>query len=182
MSRIGKRIIKIPENVEINFSNDFKKITVNGPLGILKKNLSGKIKIKIENNELTTNLSENFKKKDYPLWGTTNSLIKNFIDGVTVGYKKQLIVSGLGYKVFLKGNTLEMNLGFSDTKIFKFPEEIKIEVEKNTLITVSGIDKEIVGLISSKIKKIRKIEPYKGKGIAYVGEKIKRKVGKTASG
>ncbi len=181
MSRIGKRLISIPADVTFSVSPNFCEIEVKGPLGSLHKTLPGLVPIKVANQQISTLMPTIRPKENYPLLGTTNSLISNWIEGVTKGFSKKLIITGLGYKAILKDKILELNLGFSHLIFYPIPTEIKIEVSNNTIVTISGIDKEKVGLVASQIRKFKKTEPYKGKGVRYDNEIVHRKVGKTAS-
>ena len=177
MSRIGKQIIQIPQGVTVETVEDF--IIVKGPKGELKKALNPIVKVNITDSEVTVKVDNENDKKERSLWGTFASHIKNMVVGVTEGYKKQLEINGVGYRVAMQGKDLKMEVGFSHSVIFDVPEGITLTVEKN-LITVEGIDKELVGQIAAEIRAIKKPEPYKGKGIKYVDEVIRRKAGKAA--
>ncbi|MDD3006302.1 MAG: 50S ribosomal protein L6 [Candidatus Pacebacteria bacterium] len=175
MSKIGKKAIEIPSGVTVTLG-DKNKVSVKGPKGELAASFDAEIKIVIEGNELTVNPRKDIKRL-YALWGLTRSLIANMIEGVVKGYEKKLELQGVGYKVVLKGNDLDLALGFSHPVLFKAPEGIKFVVEKN-VITIAGIDKQSVGQVAAEIRKLRKPEPYKGKGVRYVGEQVRRKAGK----
>ena len=177
MSRIGKQIIQIPQGVTVETVEGF--IIVKGPKGELKKALNPIVKVNITENEVTVKVDNENDKKERSLWGTFASHIKNMVVGVTEGYKKQLEINGVGYRVAMQGKDLKMEVGFSHSVIFDVPEGITLTVEKN-LITIEGIDKELVGQIAAEIRAIKKPEPYKGKGIKYVDEVIRRKAGKAA--
>jgi len=174
MSRVGKQTILIPEKTEVTKSDGV--ITVKGPLGELKREMKDVIDVKIEGNEITFT-----PKQDSPftkaLWGTYASHVKNMVDGVNKLYEKKLIVEGVGFKVELKGRELGLVLGFSHLINVAIPEGLEVVVEKNN-ITISGINKELVGQFSAQIKALKKPEPYKGKGVRYEGEVIRRKQGK----
>ncbi len=174
MSRIGKQTIVIPEKTEVTKSDGV--IMVKGPLGELKREFKDIIEVKIDGNEIILN-----PKEETPftraLWGTYASHIKNMIDGVNKLYEKKLIVEGVGFKVELKGKELTLALGFSHPVNIEIPENVEVAVEKNN-ISISSIDKELVGQFAAKIKAFKKPEPYKGKGIRYEGEIIRRKQGK----
>jgi len=176
MSRIGKQTIEIPEKTEITKNDGL--ISVKGPLGELKREFKDDIEIVIDGKEIKLK-----PKQESPfssaLWGTYASHIKNMVDGVNTAYEKKLIVEGVGFKVEIVGKELVLNLGFSHQIKVGIPEDLNIVVEKNT-ITISGINKETVGQFASKIKSLKKPEPYKGKGIRYEGEVIRRKQGKKA--
>jgi len=176
MSRIGKEPIKIPENVEVEIKN--QKIEVTGPKGELKRILHPHVKVEIENGILFVkrHSDDNFQKS---LHGLYRSLINNMIIGVTNGFSKSLEIIGVGYKVEKKGSCVVLNLGFSHPIVFSPPKEINIELRKQ-IIDISGIDKELVGQVAAKIRSFKPPEPYKGKGIRYVGEEVKKKAGKAA--
>ncbi len=174
MSRIGKKIIVIPEKTEVTISDGLA--TVKGPQGTLSRHFKKNITIQIENKEITlTPKVESLENK--ALWGTYASHLKNMITGVNTPYVKKLILEGIGFKSEVKGNNLVLALGFSHPVNVSIPEGLKVTAEKN-LIAVSGIDKELVGGFTASVRALKKPEPYKGKGMRYEGEKIKRKQGK----
>lgn len=174
MSRIGKKPIQIPENVKIEIEG--QKITVKGPLGELFHEVRPEIGLKIEEGKVI--LFPQIKtKKTKDFWGLERALVNNMVEGVTKGYEKNLEIKGLGYKAALEGDELVLKVGFTHPVKMKKPEDVKISVKGN-IITVSGIDKAKVGQLAAKIRKVKKPEPYKGKGIRYLGEKVRRKVGK----
>ena len=174
MSRIGKQLIKIPEKTEINVSGGI--LVVKGPLGELTRKLRPEVEIKIEDgNVVAIPVSESVFSRS--LWGTYASHVSNMISGVNNAFEKKLIVEGVGFKAEVKDKDLVMNLGFSHNVVMKIPDDLNVTVEKN-VVTVSGIDKERVGRFSSDIRAKKKPEPYKGKGIRYEGEVIRRKQGK----
>ncbi|MFC1662768.1 50S ribosomal protein L6 [Patescibacteria group bacterium] len=182
MSRIGKKQIAIPDKVTVEVSASL--ITVKGPKGELKVKLHHHVKVDKDDKTMTVTVKDNNNKFDRSLWGLSRMLIANSITGVTDGYEKKLEINGVGYKAVAKGQILELNVGFSHPVEFKLPEGITAKVEKNIII-ISGIDKQQVGEVSAQIRAIRKPEPYKGKGIKYVDEVIRRKAGKvvkTAAG
>jgi large subunit ribosomal protein L6 len=178
MSRIGKKPIKITKGVNIEQSGDV--ITVKGPKGTLNMQINPVIKYEINNDEILFSRSSDIKREK-ALHGLYAILMKNMITGVTEGYSKKLELVGIGYRAELKQGFLFLNLGFSHPVIFHPPEGIKIEVLNDTTIQISGIDKQLVGLVASKIRSLKKPEPYKGKGIKYEGEHIRRKAGKAAA-
>ena len=178
MSRIGKLPVDIPENVTIDLA-DNNLLTVKGPKGELKKQFSDKMNLSIENNQLKVTIQEE-NKFSHSLHGLTRSLIFNMVEGVTTGYSKKLEIVGVGYKAEMKGKKLLLTIGYSHPIILGVSEDITIQTPSPTEIIVSGIDKELVGLVAAKIRSFRKPEPYKGKGIKYSGEHIRRKAGKTA--
>ncbi len=166
----------IPEGVTVTVDGDL--IMVKGPKGELKRRLAREIKVELAVKELVVGIAKQ-TKRSAALWGLSRMLIANMVEGVKNGFVKKLEIEGIGYKVALQGNNLILNLGFSHPVNFKAVPGITFKVEKN-IIAVSGIDKEAVGQAAANIRKIRKPEPYKGKGIHYLGEVIKRKAGKKA--
>jgi large subunit ribosomal protein L6 len=174
MSRIGKKEIVVPANTEVKMENGY--FSVKGPLGSLEKQFRNNIEIKIENNtvKLTPKRNDILTKA---LWGTYASHILNMIEGVNKPFEKKLSVEGVGYKSEVSGNTLILSVGFSHQVKLEIPEGVKVTAEKNQ-ITVTGIDKEAVGAFAAKTRSVKKPEPYKGKGIRYVGEVVKMKQGK----
>ncbi len=174
MSRIGKQIIEIPQGTEPSFNDSV--FSVKGPKGQLSKELRGPVSINIEDGKITLNPdSEDSNAK--ALWGTFASHIKNMIQGVNEEFVKKLVIEGVGYRAEMKGKTLVLSVGFSHPVELNIPEGLTVAVEKDT-VTVSGIDKEAVGQFTAEIRAIKKPEPYKGKGIRYEGEIIRRKEGK----
>ena len=174
MSRISKKPIAIPEKTEVTYSAG--TITVKGPLGQLTKEFRPEIEVKIENSEVTLTPSRS-SLDVMALWGTYGSHLKNMIAGVHTPYVKKLIVEGIGFKSDVKGKDLHLALGFSHPVKVTIPDNLKVTAEKNT-ITISGIDCESVGQFSAKVRSLKKPEPYKGKGIRYSDEVIRRKQGK----
>lgn len=174
MSRIGKKIITIPEKTEIIISDGL--VSVKGPQGTLSKFFKNNIEIVIDGKEINLNpKSQTLENK--ALWGTYGAHLKNMIVGVNTPYTKKLILEGIGYKSEVKGNNLVLSLGFSHPVNVSIPEGLKVTAEKN-LISVTGIDKELVGEFTARVRALKKPEPYKGKGMRYEGEVIKRKQGK----
>lgn len=179
MSKIGKKPINIPAGVKFSIDKD-NKVVVVGARGKLEYVLNPKIDVEFKDNKVCLSV-KNDSKKSYILWGTSRALIANMIYGVEKGYEKKLELQGVGYKVFLKGKDLELSIGFSHKIVFKVPENIEFKADKN-VITISGIDKQLVGQVAASIRNLKKPEPYKGKGIRYVGEQVRRKVGKKVAG
>lgn len=175
MSRIGKKPINIPKDVKVEIKDGF--VFVEGPKGKLSRAFSNRINLEIKDNLLFVKRISDIKF-DKALHGLMRSLIFNMIKGVTEGYTKELEIIGVGFRAQVQGNNLNMQLGFSHPVNFPIPEGIKIETPKQTQIVVRGIDKEKVGGAASQIRAIHPPEPYKGKGIRYVGEYVKKKVGK----
>jgi len=174
MSRIGKKPIKIPEGVEVNISGDL--IVIKGPKGELSQKIRPEIKVEIKEGQIFVSPKIETKKTK-AFWGLTRSLLANNIKGVVKGYEKKLVIEGLGYKAEMEGEDLVLRVGFTHPIKIRQPEGIKLSVDKN-IITISGIDKGLVGQVAAKIRKVRPPEPYKGKGIKYLGEVVKRKPGK----
>jgi large subunit ribosomal protein L6 len=177
VSRIGKKPINI-KDVEVKLNG--KNIKVKGKLGELSRDIHPNIIVKVEGNELNVT-RPNDQKVNRALHGLTRALIQNMVTGVTEGFTKTLDIVGVGYRAELKGAGLFITIGYSHPIYFIPPKEIKLEVPAPTQIKISGIDKELVGLIAAKIRSFRKPEPYKGKGIKYSDEIIVRKAGKTAA-
>jgi large subunit ribosomal protein L6 len=176
MSRIGKRPIQIPSKTEVTV--DGNVVTVKGPLGELKRSFNKFVKISVgEEGVQVSPADESLDAKAF--WGTYASHIKNMIAGVNEHYKKALIIEGVGYKANVVGENVVLNIGFSHPVSIKIPEGIKCEIEKEN-IRISGIDKEVVGEFAATLRSKKKPEPYKGKGIRYAGEIIRRKEGKKA--
>ena len=176
MSRIGNRILEIPEGVTV--TTDGNIVTVSGPKGQLSTEINSHITVKQEGNELKVERDSDTYKNFH---GTANANIANMITGVTKGFEKQLEIVGVGYRFAVKGNDLVVTAGYSHPVSVKIPEGITIDNPSNTEITIKGIDKRLVGELAANIRKIRKPEPYKGKGIRYKDEHIIRKVGKKAA-
>ena len=177
MSRVGKKPILIPEGVEVKIEE--QKVEIKGPKGELSLEIRPEIKVERKENQILA-LPQRQVKKTKAFWGLTRALLANAIQGVTKGYEKKLEIQGIGYKPSLDGKDLNLQIGFTNPVKIKAPEGIGFLVEKN-IITISGIDKGLVGEIAAKIRKIRPPEPYKGKGIRYLGEIVKRKAGKKAA-
>ena len=175
MSRIGKNPIEIPAGVDVTING--ADVTVKGPKGTLSHVVPEPISAAIDEGKVVvTRPSDDRVARS--LHGLTRTLIANMVEGVTKGFSKQLEIAGTGYRVVAKGKDLEFSLGFSHTVFVQAPEGIEFSVESQTKFTVSGIDKQLVGETAARIRKLKKPEPYKGKGIHYVGETIRRKVGK----
>lgn len=178
MSRIGKKPVEIVKGVQITKKDDL--IEVKGPKGVLNMQITGGVNAELKDNEVVFTRINDYKKNK-ALHGLYRALLNNLIIGVTEGYTKKLELVGIGYKAELKGEKLVLLLGYSHPIVFIAPKEVKIEVPSPTSIVISGIDKQLVGLIAAKIRSFREPEPYKGKGIKYEDEKIRRKAGKTAA-
>jgi large subunit ribosomal protein L6 len=177
MSRIGKKPITVPSGVEVNI--DGQDVSVKGPKGALSLTVAEPITVvKAENGELTVARPDD-ERRNRSLHGLTRTLVANLIVGVTEGYTTKMEIHGVGYRVALKGKDLEFALGYSHPVPIEAPEGISFTVENPTRFSVSGIDKQKVGQISANIRRLRRPDPYKGKGVRYEGEQIRRKVGKT---
>jgi large subunit ribosomal protein L6 len=177
MSRIGKQPIEIPDGV--NVAVDPGRVTVNGPLGELTQNVPVRMKIeKADGTLVVTRPTE--RGDDRALHGLTRSLVANMVEGVTRGFEKKLEIQGVGYRAALRGTALELNVGFSHTVVVDPPAGITFDVPVPTQVIVKGIDKQQVGEIAAEVRAVRPPEPYKGKGIRYEGEYVRRKVGKRA--
>ena len=176
MSRIGRLPITVPSGVEVTL--DGREVTVKGPKGTLSHTVAEPIEVAMEDGKVTVTRPNDINTVR-ALHGLTRSLINNMVVGVTEGYKKTLVIQGVGYRVVAKGKNLEFSLGYSHPITVEPPEGITFTVERPTQLTVEGIDKQKVGEIAANIRKLRKPDPYKGKGVRYADEKIRRKVGKT---
>ena len=183
MSRIGKLPITVPEGVEINIS-DNNLVSVKGKLGELQQQLHKAMKLKLENGKLTIDRPSE-SKEHKSLHGLSRALINNMVIGVTEGYTTEQELVGVGYKANARGQVLELALGYSHSIFLELPEEVKVETVtergKNPLIVLKSHDKQLIGQVAAKIRSFRKPEPYKGKGILFKGEQIRRKAGKAAA-
>lgn len=177
MSRIGKRILNIPEGVTVTTSNN--SVAVEGKLGKLTKTFPNNITITIDGNSIKVDRKNN-EKFSKQMHGTANSLINSMIIGVSQGFKKELKIVGVGYRAALQNDKLTISVGYSHPVILTVPQNIKLELPKPTIVIISGVDKELVGQFSAEIRKTRKPNVYSGKGIMYTDEHIIRKEGKTA--
>ena len=183
MSRIGNKPINISDGVTIDVS-DKNLVTVKGPKGALTQQVDPDLMLEIVDGSLVVKRPTE-QKRHKAMHGLYRSLINNMVEGVSAGYKKELELVGVGYKAAVQGKLLELNLGHSHSIFFEIPEELSVSAEtlkgKNPTVTLEGIDKQLIGHVASKIRSLRKIEPYKGKGVRFVGEQIRRKAGKTAA-
>jgi large subunit ribosomal protein L6 len=182
MSRIGKQPIVIPQGVTITVGKD-NVVTVKGPKGELKEAVDRDIIVEVKDGEVTFNRPTD-QGRHRAMHGLYRSLVSNMVKGVTEGFEKKLELVGVGYKAASQGNILDLALGYSHNIIFEVPSELKVataqEKGQNPTITITGIDKQLLGAVAAKIRSLRKPEPYKGKGVKYVGEFIRRKAGKAA--
>jgi large subunit ribosomal protein L6 len=178
MSRIGKLSIKLPEKVSVSFKDG--SVTVSGPKGTLVKNLRFDGTFLAENNELRISTGD-LSKEGKARYGLVRSVVNNMVTGVTSGYKKTLKIVGVGYKAQLQAKALMLNLGYSHVINYAIPEGIKVEVPDPNTVVVSGNDRELVGQVSSNIRNFKPPEPYKGKGVMYSDERVRRKAGKAGA-
>jgi large subunit ribosomal protein L6 len=177
MSRIGNKPVEIPDKVKVNIDND-GAISVEGPKGKLSWKLPRDISGKLDNNRVTLARSAETRSVR-ALHGLSRALVHNMVQGVSEGFIKQLEIEGVGFKAAVQGSNLNLSLGFSHPILFSIPKEIKITVADNTKLTIQGIDKKLVGQVAADIRRFFPPEPYKGKGVRYAGEQIRRKEGKT---
>lgn len=182
MSRIGKKPVPVPAGVTVTVGND-GVVTVKGPKGELKQAIDRDIKVEVKDGHVEfARPTDQIRHR--ALHGLYRSLVSNMVKGVTEGYKKNMELVGVGYKASSQGNLLDLSLGYSHNIIFEIPKEIKVataqEKGQNPTITLEGVDKQLVGAVAAKIRSLRKPEPYKGKGVKFVGEVLRRKAGKAA--
>ena len=163
---------------EVKIASDPSKIEVTGPKGLLTQPLPQGISISVDEGKILV-LRADDQRTSRALQGLTRSLVANMVTGVTQGFEKKLEIVGVGFRVDLQGSTLKLTLGYSHPILYPLPKGIKVEIEKQTLLTVKGIDRQQVGIVAAKLRSIKPPEPYKGKGIRYAGERIRKKVGKT---
>ena len=178
MSRIGKEPINFSDNVDVNLNGN--KINIKGSKGESFYITPDCIHVEVKENQIVVSRGDD-KKFSKAMFGTVRSLINNMIIGVTEGYKKNLIIEGVGYKAQLKGNEIVLSLGFSHDIVYKIPDGITINVDSGTNISVEGIDKQLVGQVAARIRDYSPVEPYKGKGVRYANEQVRRKEGKAVA-
>ncbi len=178
MSRVGKAPITIPDDVKVEVVNNL--VTATGPKGQLAVQVHPNLQIEVENNAITVKRPDD-SKTFRSLHGLSRTLVNNIVEGVKNGFEKRLEIIGVGYRAEMKGNKLLLSLGYSHQIMFEPPDQIQFAVEGNTNIIVRGISKELVGQVAAKIRSFKKPEPYKGKGIRYAGEVVRKKAGKTAA-
>ena len=183
MSRIGLAPIEVPQGVEITIGDD-NLVTVKGPLGQLSEQVKGDITVEMKDGSIEV-VRQNEQKQTKAYHGLYRSLINNMIEGVSKGWEKKLELVGVGFRASNKGQELELSLGFSHNVVFLLPDEITIETQmergKNPTVSLKSHDKQLIGQVAAKIRSLRKPEPYKGKGVRFVGEQIRRKAGKSAA-
>ena len=182
MSRIGKQLITVPAGVTITVGND-NVVTVKGPKGELKQAIDRDIKVEVKDGQASV-VRPTDQIRHRALHGLYRALINNLVKGVTEGYSKKLELIGVGFKAASQGNVVDLALGYSHNIIFEVPKELKVATEQlkgqNPVITLEGIDKQLIGQVAAKLRSLRKPEPYKGKGVRYVGEVVRKKAGKAA--
>lgn len=176
MSKVGKLPVAIPAGVTVTVANNV--VTVKGPKGELKQDFSSDVKVEVKDNEVVVSL-ENTTKQANAFHGLYRNLINNMVVGVTTGFTKTLVITGVGYRAEIQGKILMLNLGFSNDIFVTIPEGLTVTADAQGKVSISGISKQLVGEFSAQIRKLRMPEPYKGKGIRYENEVIRRKVGKT---
>jgi large subunit ribosomal protein L6 len=177
MSRIGKRPVVLPKGVTAQVAG--QRITVKGPKGEIGRTVHADLTVAVEDGGIVVRRPSD-ENRHKALHGLTRTLVANMVEGVTKGYQKALEIQGVGYKAEAKGPNVQLLVGFSHPVLYKPPQGIKIAIENNTLLRIDGVDKELVGQVAAEIRAVRPPEPYKGKGIRYVGEQVRRKAGKTA--
>ena len=177
MSRIGNKAVEIPDKVKVNIDNE-GAVSVEGPKGKLSWRLPRDIKGSVKDNRISL-VREAETRSVKALHGLSRSLVHNMVQGVSEGFSKQLEIEGVGFKAAVQGSTLNLSLGFSHPVLFPIPKEIKITIAEGTKLTIQGIDKKLVGQVTADIRRFYPPEPYKGKGVRYAGEQIRRKEGKT---
>lgn len=178
MSRVGKAPIAVPDKVEVKF--DAPSLTVKGPNGVLQMAVSDQVKLEMDADRIRV-IAVHENRKCRATHGLMRSLIQNMVIGVTKGFTKSLEIQGIGYRAEVDQKNLTLNVGYSNPVVLPIPDGLKVEVDKNTIIHVKGSDKQQVGELAARIRRVRKPEPYKGKGIRYLGEQIRRKVGKAGA-
>jgi len=178
MSRVGKKSISVPKGVKVSLNQG--QVQVEGPKGKMSFGLNPRIKAELKDGNLVFDRSTNLKT-DRALHGTSRSIVNNMIKGVTDGFQKELGIEGVGFKAQIQGKTLTLSLGFTHPVVFNVPEGLTVEAPKPTQLVIKGIDKVLVGHFAAKIREVYRAEPYKGKGVRYVGEVVRRKAGKTVT-
>ncbi|RIV27513.1 50S ribosomal protein L6 [Fibrisoma montanum] len=182
MSRIGKKPIALPSNVTLSYDNNI--VTVKGPKGTLTQTIDPDISVEVQDGQIQVSRPTE-QKRHKALHGLYRSLVNNMVTGVSTGFKVDLEVIGVGYKASVTNNVLELNLGYSHNVFVAIPPEIKVtavtEKGQNPKVSLEGLDKQLIGDVAAKIRSLRKVEPYKGKGIRFVGEQVRRKAGKSSS-
>lgn len=178
MSRVGKKPIEIPDGVEVSIQGN--RLNVKGPKGALDLNVNREAKVEIRDREITVSKIGGSKKAP-AIWGLMRALINSMIIGVRDGFKKQLELQGVGYRMSAQGKKINLALGFSHPVVVEVPEGLEAKIEEGNILTISGIDKQAVGQFAAEVRGLKEAEPYKGKGFRYVGEYVRRKAGKKAA-
>lgn len=178
MSRVGKKLILIPDKTRVDYKD--RQLVVKGEKGTLTRTLHPAVDLAIQDNTIVVTIDQD-DRKTRSLQGLTRSLVANMVDGVSKGFERTLEINGIGYRAEMKGGAIVLNLGYSHPIDFELPDGISATVDKNNVIKLTGIDKEKVGQTAASIRKLRKPEPYKGKGVKYAEEYIQRKAGKTGT-
>ena len=178
MSRVGKKPIPVPDKIKISYQN--RRVTVQGPKGKLERLINSRVDLKLENGLVNVSIANN-DRTSRALQGLTRSLVANMITGVERGFERVLEITGVGYRAILNGNRIEFSLGFSHPINFDLPEGISATINRNNIIILSGIDKELIGLTAASIRQLKPPETYKGKGIKYAEERVRLKAGKTGT-
>jgi len=178
MSRIGKQPVAIPAGVTVEIAG--RTVKVKGAKGELAYEAPSCVAVKVEGDAVVTERTDR-SKQGAAMWGTVRSIVNNMVIGVSQGYKKTLLIEGVGYKAQMKGTEIVLALGFSHDVVYAIPEGIKVEVQNGTTVTIEGIDKQLVGQVAARIRDYSPAEPYKGKGVRYSGEQIRRKEGKAVA-
>jgi large subunit ribosomal protein L6 len=178
MSRVGRKPIPIPEKIKVDYKN--RVVTVQGKNGTLTQEIHPAVDVNIDKDEINVVLNDQ-DRKTVALQGMTRSLLSNMVTGVSQGFERVLEINGIGYRAEVKGKTIVFNLGYSHPIDFPLPEGVTAQVEKNNVVKINGIDKQLIGQTAARIRQLRPPEPYKGKGIKYAEEHIMRKAGKTGT-
>lgn len=178
MSRIGKKIIEIPDGIEVKYQN--KHLEIKGSKGVLNLEVHNEVDLEIKDKEISVKKIGKSKKAP-AIWGLTRVLVSNMIKGVREGYEKKLELQGVGFRMSVQGKKINLALGFSHPVEVAVPEGLEAKIAENNILSISGIDKQMVGEFVAKIRKLKPVEPYKGKGFRYVGEYVRRKAGKKAA-
>lgn len=178
MSRVGRKPISVPKEAEVTF--DGEMLSVKGPRGELRRLIHPKVRLDISDSQISLSISDN-SKESKSFFGLFRSLIANMVLGVTVGFSRTLEIIGVGHRVELSGNQLVLNLGYSDPIKYDIPKGIQVQLDQKNKVVLSGIDKELLGITAAKIRSFRIPEPYKGKGVRYLEETVRRKAGKTGA-
>ena len=178
MSRVGRSPIPVPSGVEVTIAD--RHVTVKGPKGTLERDIAETISVRREGEELLVERPDD-ERENRALHGLTRSLLANMVTGVTDGFRKELDIVGVGYRAEVKGKQVHFALGYSHPVIFDIPAGIEVQVDKQTHVTVTGVDRQLVGQVAANIRSLRKPDPYQQKGVRYMGEVLKKKAGKTGA-